>query len=140
MAAVAVSSWEQGAHARLRTSLHDARRRLLDSALWSVDDAPHVDPDDRSDEIDLATVEHSHFVLLSAHERDLARLRAIDAALERMEDGSFGTCDRCGQEIGLERLAALPVTTRCVNCQEERERVLRRSLPLAPSRRLKRVW
>lgn len=43
----------------------------------------------------------------------------IDAALGRLDDGSYGTCERCGQPIGAERLEALPYTTLCINCARE---------------------
>ena len=43
-------------------------------------------------------------------------IRAIRAALERIEGGSYGMCDSCGEEIGKARLKALPEATRCVGC------------------------
>ena len=49
--------------------------------------------------------------------RDLEELRDIDAALRRMDDGSYGDCDDCGNEIGYPRLEAQPTATRCVQCQ-----------------------
>ena len=45
-------------------------------------------------------------------------LRLIDAALIRIEDGSYGTCSECGEEIPAARLEALPYVTTCVNCAE----------------------
>lgn len=41
----------------------------------------------------------------------------IDAALKRIEDGSYGTCQRCGQPIAAERLEALPYAAYCITCQ-----------------------
>jgi DnaK suppressor protein len=51
----------------------------------------------------------------------------IDAALERMEDGTYGTCLRCGKPIGEERLEAFPYVAYCIECQSiiEREEALR---------------
>lgn len=43
-------------------------------------------------------------------------LADIDRALAKIEDGTYGQCDRCGNEIGDARLEALPATTLCVNC------------------------
>ena len=43
------------------------------------------------------------------------QLREVEAALERMEDGSYGTCSVCGKEIPLERLEAVPWTTLCID-------------------------
>ena len=49
-------------------------------------------------------------------------LAAIDGALERIDNGTFGTCRTCGQEIALERLEALPYTTQCIDCKRKEER------------------
>ena len=53
--------------------------------------------------------------LLGLAERDLA---ALDEQLERIDDGRAATCARCGGDIALERLLALPVTSLCVGCAE----------------------
>lgn len=44
-------------------------------------------------------------------------LAAINAALERIEAGSFGKCVRCGQPIAVERLEAIPYATKCIECK-----------------------
>ncbi len=49
-------------------------------------------------------------------------LSAIDGALLRIEDGTFGTCVRCGKPIAEERLEAIPYATRCIDCQRLAER------------------
>ena len=45
-------------------------------------------------------------------------IRDIQAALARIEDGTYGVCGRCGEEISLGRLQAVPEATRCVNCAD----------------------
>jgi DnaK suppressor protein len=45
-------------------------------------------------------------------------IRVIQAAIERIDDGTYGICDRCGEEIGEARLEAIPEATRCVNCAD----------------------
>ena len=66
-----------------------------------------------------------------AQQRDLAlrdradqQLALVDAALARLDDGTFGTCVRCGGPIAPERLEALPWAPRCIDCQRlaDRER------------------
>ena len=66
-----------------------------------------------------------------AQQRDLAlrdradhQLELVDAALERLDAGTFGTCVRCGRDIPAERLEALPWAPRCIDCQRlaDRER------------------
>jgi DnaK suppressor protein len=54
--------------------------------------------------------------------RDIEELRDIDGALRRMDDGSYGTCDDCGQEIGFPRLEVQPTATRCIADQEKYEK------------------
>jgi RNA polymerase-binding protein DksA len=49
-------------------------------------------------------------------------LRAIDAALNRIADGTFGTCVRCGKPIAVERLEAMPYATKCIECKRLEER------------------
>jgi RNA polymerase-binding protein DksA len=59
-----------------------------------------------------------------AQQRDLAlrdradqQLALVDEALARLDDGTFGTCVRCGRPVGAERLEALPWAARCIDCQ-----------------------
>src|SRR4051812_5386062 len=54
--------------------------------------------------------------------RDMEELNDIDAALRRMDDGTYGTCDECGQEIGFPRLDAQPTALRCIQDQERFEK------------------
>jgi RNA polymerase-binding protein DksA len=45
-------------------------------------------------------------------------IRVIQAAIERIDEGTYGLCERCGEEIGEARLRAIPEATRCVNCAD----------------------
>jgi DnaK suppressor protein len=54
--------------------------------------------------------------------RDLQEFRALDAARERLRDGSYGICADCGSDIGFPRLKAFPGALRCIQCQERHER------------------
>jgi len=54
--------------------------------------------------------------------RDLREIRALDAALSRLHDGSYGVCVDCGGDVGLERLRAYPTAMRCIKCQELHEK------------------
>lgn len=53
--------------------------------------------------------------------RDVAELSEVEAALVRLEDGSYGTCADCGEPIGWPRLNAQPTAERCIACQEKAE-------------------
>ena len=60
------------------------------------------------------------YTLLNMH---IVRLREVEDALDRLEEGTYGICEDCGAAIKLERLKALPFTTCCVRCQEKREQL-----------------
>jgi RNA polymerase-binding protein DksA len=81
-----------------------------------VDD---MDPKDlvdiASDDIDRKTLE-----VLSA--QDIKRLRLIEAALSRIENGRFGLCMNCGKKIPQERLTAIPYAVMCIDCKTSDER------------------
>jgi RNA polymerase-binding transcription factor len=57
-------------------------------------------------------------VNLAEIDRDADELRRIDGALARINEGSYGLCESCGQEIPQARLEAEPTALRCVQCQE----------------------
>ena len=54
--------------------------------------------------------------------RDLSELRTLDTARARMDEGSYGICSNCGQDIGFERLRANPGAERCIQCQTHFEK------------------
>jgi DnaK suppressor protein len=59
-------------------------------------------------------------IALSNNAQDL--LAQVEAAVQRLDEGSYGICARCGREIATERLEALPSATLCITCQSEVER------------------
>jgi len=61
-----------------------------------------------------------------------AELTQIDAAISRMDDGSYGVCSICGEDIPLERLRALPFALLCVPCTEVRERLAAGGVDASP--------
>jgi len=73
------------------------------------------DPNDR------ATQESEFGLELRTRDRERKLLRKIDAALARIDDGTYGYCDETGEEIGLKRLEARPVATLSLEAQERRE-------------------
>jgi DnaK suppressor protein len=66
------------------------------------------------------TFQREHELALTQNARDLLELS--ERALARMDDGSFGVCDSCGQAIGKARLQAFPRATLCVTCKQREER------------------
>jgi DnaK suppressor protein len=55
--------------------------------------------------------------------REKVFLDKIEKALHKIEDGSFGTCEECSEEISIKRLEARPETTLCIRCKEDQERM-----------------
>jgi DnaK suppressor protein len=74
------------------------------------------------DEGDLSNLEAARDLDYELLNMSSETLRNIDRALERLEEGTYGTCEECGLEIGERRLKAMPFARYCVNCQEEKER------------------
>jgi DnaK suppressor protein len=103
-----------------RELLSSWKRELMEE----VDRTMHHMKDDASnppDPNDRATQETEFGLELRTRDRERKLLKKIDAALHRIDDGSFGYCDETGEEIGLRRLEARPVATMCVEAQERRE-------------------
>lgn len=61
--------------------------------------------------------------------RDAGELREVEGALSRMQAGTYGECEECGQPIPFGRLQASPSAPRCIACQEKLEAALRRGPP-----------
>jgi uncharacterized protein (DUF302 family)/RNA polymerase-binding transcription factor DksA len=74
------------------------------------------------DSAELAADDVARDVGIAAIDRDAVELAAIDAALERLAKGTYGTCIDCRTAIAAERLAHEPEAARCVACQEREER------------------
>lgn len=74
-----------------------------------------------SDSIDQAIRETGLALKLRIRDRALRLIRKIKAALTRIDEGTFGICDQCGEEIALKRLKARPVTTSCIDCKNRME-------------------
>ena len=96
-----------------RRELHEKLRSLreaLPAASHDVRDAEEQSVDEFVQEVDLALMQMKSDTL-----------KKIDAAILRLEDGSYGRCDECEQEIAAARLRALPFAVLCRDCQEQAE-------------------
>ena len=103
---------------RKRDILCEAERAL--GSMNQKSEEAYADPTDR------ATLESDRNLVLRMRDRERKLLTKIDEAFARIESGSYGRCEECEEEIGLERLKARPVTTLCIGCksaQEARERL-----------------
>ena len=72
------------------------------------------------DFVDQASDDNEVHVNLRLLQIDAKLLRAIEAAIDRIEKGNYGICTSCEQEIGLARLKAVPWTSVCIECKEKK--------------------
>jgi len=79
------------------------------------EDDTFPDPNDR------ATLESDRNFVLRIRDRERKLIAKVEQALERVEKGTFGICEDCGEDISEGRLKARPVTTLCINCKQEQE-------------------
>jgi DnaK suppressor protein len=73
------------------------------------------------DPTDRATLESDRNFMLRIRDREHKLIKKIKKALERIENGTFGICEKCGEDISIERLKARPVTTFCIDCKTKEE-------------------
>jgi DnaK suppressor protein len=107
---------------RYKKMLEDSKTALLDSAKKTLMEESNFDTDDLPDEIDLASSEYAQSMVFRLRDREKFLLKKIEKALSRIEDGTFGVCERCEEPIAAKRLEARPVTTLCIRCKEEQEK------------------
>jgi DnaK suppressor protein len=74
------------------------------------------------DMTDRASLETDRSFELRIRDRERKLLHKIDKAIERIQNGTYGICEACGEEIGFKRLEARPVTTLCIDCKAKQER------------------
>jgi DnaK suppressor protein len=102
-----------------RERLERERRVLLSAAQATVAELQELaatpDPSDR------ASLEEDHALELRLRGRDLQQLQAIEQALSRLRDGTYGWCEQSGEPIGLARLVARPTATLSLAAQQQQE-------------------
>jgi len=74
-----------------------------------------------TDSVDQASAETDKSFILQMKNRERDALWQIDEAIRRLDDGSFGECERCGEPISEARIEAFPFTTLCIDCKAELE-------------------
>ena len=100
---------------RLHELTRDVHGRIRDARADSIKERQAIDEGETSE---LDTQDELEFALIQMKAEALNR---IDAALRRLDEGTYGRCFECGDEIGEARLRALPFAVRCKDCEEIRE-------------------
>ena len=98
------------------------RQQILNGGLLNNSEDLHISEEDLSDETDLATSMINQQISCSIRDREIFKLRRIDQALERAQDGTYGHCQECDDEIGMKRLENQPWSELCIVHAEEKER------------------
>jgi DnaK suppressor protein len=108
---------------KFKDLLEEKRREIIKKAQQTLDEDMTLDANDLPDEMDLASSEYLQSFTFRLRGREKVFLDKIQKALEKLEAGSFGVCDECGDRISIKRLEARPETTLCIRCKEDQERV-----------------
>jgi RNA polymerase-binding protein DksA len=114
---------------QLRQRMLEARQRVVDA----IDNIHAENPGSIGDETEETTFQDNHLgdIATATFDREMAStlednsthvLVEIDAALKRIDEGTFGVCTRCGQPIDAKRLEALPWATLCIEDKRKQER------------------
>lgn len=107
---------------RLKKMLNASMSELLDQAGSAVSDL--ITECSRDTElIDSTAADINRTMNLRLHSRKSRLIKKIKDALKRIEEGTYGYCDICGEKISLKRLEARPVTSKCIACKEAQERM-----------------
>ena len=96
--------------------LTDKIEELLSQADDTVSDMTDAN-DNFPDPTDRASLEADRNFMLRIRDREHKLIKKIRSALERIDNGTFGICESCGEDISIQRLKARPVTTQCIDCK-----------------------
>ncbi len=94
---------------------------MLDGAEKTVSGMSNDVKEELLDPTDRAALESDRNFTLRIRDRERKLIGKLNEALERIEDGTFGICEMCGNQISEKRLMARPVTTLCIECKTEQE-------------------
>ena len=98
------------------------KQEILDRGILTSKEDLQVSSEDLPDEADLASSVINQQVSFSMRQRETHKLKCIAEALARIEAGTYGQCEDCGDNIGFKRLMNQPFTDVCITHAEERER------------------
>lgn len=104
-----------------KRKLLEMRRDLLGQVERKKIYSKEIGEDGIPDSGDVAAISYSKEVLMGLGENERAKLRLVEDALTKIDDGSYGACERCEEAIPAKRLDLLPFTRYCVQCQSEVE-------------------
>ena len=104
-----------------REILNGKLEELLNGAEKAVNGMSDAKEENFPDPGDRASHETDRNFLLRVKDRERKLISKVKEAMERIDDGTYGICEQCGEEIGAKRLEVRPVTTSCIECKKEEE-------------------
>jgi len=108
--------------ARFKKTLLKEREQIVGEVKQIVESSKEMGQDGIQDIGDEAANIYNKQVLLSLNENERMRLQEVDESLDRIENGTYGVCEECGELIGLKRLEVRPVAKYCVPCKTKMEK------------------
>jgi len=102
--------------------LEQFKKQLIDLKRLLLKPASIIGSTTEGDVCDISSMDRERNMSLQMIERDRSKLKAVEDALDRIEDGSFGSCDECGETISAGRLKIMPFANVCVSCQSLQEK------------------
>jgi len=106
----------------IKQRLLEMKKQILDEITETLKKEAETGKTDIGDIFDLAGTERDRELGLLLSDREREKLLAIEEALARMEEGTYGICEECEKKIRLERLKVLPFARYCVECQSRMEK------------------
>jgi DnaK suppressor protein len=107
---------------RFRKLLLKEREEIIGDVKQSYESSQEVGQDGIQDIGDEAANVYNKQILLTLNENERMRLKEVDEALDRIASKTYGTCEECGEPIGLKRLEVKPVAKYCVPCKTKLEK------------------
>lgn len=105
-----------------KQKLLQAKTKIMNSGIMNDFADLHIQSDDLADEADLANSTINQQITFSIRDKEMSKLKRIDAALARVEEGTYGYCIESGDEIEHKRLETQPWAEYCIEVAEEKER------------------
>ncbi|MDR1179181.1 MAG: TraR/DksA family transcriptional regulator [Spirochaetales bacterium] len=108
---------------KMKDSLEALKKEIIEKLAAESSEFREILEDmDPKDLVDIAADDIDRTNLEAVGSQEIKRLKAIDAALSRIENGRYGLCIRCNKKIPVERLTAIPYALMCVECKTSDER------------------
>jgi RNA polymerase-binding protein DksA len=108
---------------RMRKSLVDLKTEIISNLIaGNADFKEIVEGMDPKDFADIASDDIDRKMIEAIGTQDLKRLKLIDSAITRIQQGKYGLCMKCGKRIPTDRLEAIPYALMCIECKAEEER------------------